>query len=65
MKNDSVDFELWKGLWYHNWGYNNWKSGEMITPHVMWFDNTINLIKNNVNTKIKYKIKHETDNFNK
>ena len=37
----------------------------MITPHVMWFDNTINLIKNNVNTKIKYKIKHETDNFNK
>lgn len=65
LKNDIVDFELWKGLWYHNWGYTHWKSGEMITPHVMWFNNSINLINNNVNTKIKYKIKQELSEFNK
>lgn len=55
LKNDTVDFELWKGLWYHNWGYTHWKSGEMITPHVMWFDNTTNKVKkaNNIKEKIR------------
>lgn len=56
LKNDSVDFELWKGLWYHNWGYTHWKSGEMITPHVMWFENSIALITNKVISNIKLKI---------
>lgn len=58
LKNDTVDFELWKGLWYHNWGYTHWKSGEMITPHVMWFDNVHktnrNIILNKVRTRLIY-----------
>ena len=62
LKNDIVDFELWKGLWYHNWGYTHWKSGKMVTPHVMWLDNCVNSINNNVNTKIRYKIKRELNN---
>ena len=53
LKNESVDFELWKGLWYHNWGYTHWKSGEMITTHVMWFDNVVNLNRNILCNKIK------------
>lgn len=57
LKNDTVDFELWKGLWYHNWGYTHWKSGEMVTPHVMWFDNVINSQNSNIKNTIKYKIK--------
>lgn len=65
LKNDTVDFELWKGLWYHNWGYTHWKSGDMVTPHVMWFKNSIKLIKSDLNTKIKYKIKKEVSVFNK
>lgn len=56
LKNDTVDFELWKGLWYHNWGYTHWKSGEMITPHVMWFDNSLSTVKNIVLKKTKLKI---------
>lgn len=58
LKNDTVDFELWKGLWYHNWGYAHWKSGEMITTHVMWFENSIKYnnitqrLKNSINVKI-------------
>ncbi|MBE6063564.1 MAG: hypothetical protein E7207_08475 [Clostridium butyricum] len=55
LKNNNVDFELWKGLWYHNWGYTHWKSGEMITPHVMWFENAIS--ESNVKSKIKSNIK--------
>ena len=53
LKNDTVDFELWKGLWYHNWGFTHWKSGEIITPHVMWFDNVVNLNRNILCNKIK------------
>ena len=57
LKSDTVDFEKWKGLWYHNWGYSHWKSGKMVTPHVMWFDNSINLIQNDVNDKIRNTLK--------
>ena len=56
LRNDTVDFELWKGLWYHNWGYTHWKSGEMITPHVMWFDNAIILLKIRTIDNVKGKI---------
>lgn len=57
LKNDVIDFELWKGLWYHNWGYTHWKSGEMITPHVMWFENSVKFINSYTMKKIKNKIK--------
>ena len=53
LKNDTVDFELWKGLWYHNWGYTHWKSGEMIIPHVMWFENSFGLVREQCKIKIK------------
>ena len=56
LKNDTVDFELWKGLWYHNWGYTHWKSGEVITPYVMWFNDAINLSKSIIGIKIKNKL---------
>ena len=59
LNNDTVNFELWKGLWYHNWGYTYWKSGEMITPHVIWFNNIINIIQAEIELKIKYNIKNE------
>ena len=59
LKNDTVDFELWKGLWYHNWGYTHWKSGEMITPHVMWFNQAVNLIQKEVKDKVRDSIKVE------
>ena len=57
LKNKSVDFELWKGLWYHNWGDTHWKSGNMVTPHVMCFDNAVKLRKNSVKNKIMSNIK--------
>lgn len=57
LKNDNVSFELWKGLWYHNWGYIHWKSEQMIIPHVMWFDSAINNDYNSYLIEIKNKIK--------
>lgn len=63
LKNDTVDFELWKGLWYHNWGYTHWKSGKMITPHVMWFTNTSSLLKNQLIARIKLKIHRKVTNL--
>ena len=56
LKNDTVDFELWKGLWYHNWGYTHWKRGEMIAPHVMWFENSVGTSENNIQRKIMQQI---------
>lgn len=56
LKSDTVDFELWKGLWYHNWGYTHWKSGEMVTPHIMWFPITINELKNSIYLEIQKKV---------
>lgn len=61
LKNGKVDFELWKGLWYHNWGYTHWKSGEMVTPHVMWFENIIYNCRNYTKSKIKCQIKSKFD----
>ena len=58
LKNDTADFELWKGLWYHNWGYNHWKSGKMIVSHVMWFENAIIKAKKDEITKIKCYIRN-------
>lgn len=57
LKNDTVDFELWKGLWYHNWGYTHWRSGEMITAHVMWFYESIFGINNEITSKISIYIR--------
>ncbi len=56
LKNDTVDFELWKGLWYHNWGYTHWKSGKMVIPHVMWFSKIVSSMKRETKRKITYKI---------
>lgn len=65
LKNNTVDFSNWKGLWYHNWGYTHWKSGKQITPHVMWFDDAVNSVKTDITRKIKSRVKKELSNFNK
>lgn len=65
LRNDHIEFDKWKGLWYHNWGYTHWKSGKQITPHVMWFDNAVNSVKGDVTNKIKNKVKNEIKAFNK
>lgn len=49
LKNDEVPFELWKNLWYQNWGYNLYffgkPTGRYINMHAMWFNNAVNQIE--------------------
>lgn len=56
LKNDTVDFEVWKGLWYHNWGYIHWKSGKMVTPHVMWFNQLVISFQKEIKSKISNEV---------
>ena len=64
LKNDEVDFNLWRGLWFHNWGYHHWKNGKYIAPHSMWFDNAVASIGESTTAKIKAKLKQEIKEFN-
>lgn len=64
LKNDEVPFELWKGLWFHNWGYWNkgWNFGEngpYVHTHVLWFNDAINKVGKSVKSDLKSKIKRE------
>lgn len=63
LKNDQVDFELWKGLYYHQWGY--WNKGWNFTGqyyigmHQMWFDRAVQSIGVEAEKKLKAKLKAE------
>lgn len=57
LKNDEAPFELWKGLWYQNWGYFNYGlnfSGQQyISMHQLWFNETVSNIGSSVKKKLK------------
>ncbi len=62
LKNDEAPFELWKGLWFHNWGYWNkgWNFGEngpYIFMHSLWFEDAVNKVGKGVKSELKSKIK--------
>lgn len=63
LKNDNAPFELWKGIWYQNFGYFNygWNfSGQQyIKVHQLWFNESINSIENQAISKIKSNLKAE------
>lgn len=65
LRNDEVSFDEWRGLWFHQWGYTHWRSGNMITPHVLWFDNAVNSVGNSITEKLKVKVRKEIREFNK
>ena len=63
LKNDKVPFEIWKGLWYQNWGYFNygWNfTGEYyIKPHQLWFNEAVNSIEGQTLNKIRNNLREE------
>lgn len=65
LKNDSVPFELWKGLWFQNWGFFNcgwnFKGQYYIKTHQLWFENSINSINNETLRKIKESLQKEVN----
>lgn len=64
LKNDKVPFELWKGLWFHNWGYRNMGRGGIyngmyINMHVMWFDSAVQQVGPTAKRQLKAKLQAE------
>ncbi|WP_462427195.1 hypothetical protein [Fusobacterium varium] len=63
LKNDNAEWDLWKGLWFHQWGY--WNKGlnfsgqYYISMHQLWFNDAVNSIEGAAKKKIKDKVKSE------
>lgn len=63
LKNDNVDFDKWKNLWYHNWGYDdhglNFTGQYHITNHLMWFTDAIESVEKDIKRELKEEIKKQ------
>ena len=64
LKNENAEFDLWKGLYFHNCGYHNEGlggifHGRYMDMHQLWFTDAVNGIQEQALNKIKLKIKHE------
>ena len=63
LKNDNAPFELWKGLWFQNWGFFNYGlnfSGQMyIKNNQLWFNESVNNIQGPTIQKIKSNLTKE------
>ena len=62
------DFEDYKGLWFHQWGYHNNGlggrfKGKFINPHIMWFDEAVNTVEGQALQMVKKKVKAEIKAF--
>lgn len=57
LKNDKAPFELWKNLYYHNYGYKlkyyGHPTNTYINMHAMWFDNAVSNIEGPTLQKLK------------
>jgi len=66
LTSDKHPFELWKSLWFQQWGFFNYGlnfSGQIyINNHQLWFDNSIMGVEKQVKKKIKAKLQQEIRN---
>lgn len=60
---DDADFDLWKPLWFQQWGYFdkglNFKGNFFIANHQFWFDEAIKSSEGEIKKKLKNKLKNE------
>ncbi|MBN1055686.1 hypothetical protein DVW05_10065 [Clostridium botulinum] len=63
LKSSEYNFEEWKELWYQNYGFDdygwNFTGQYHITSHLMWFDEAIMEIENDIKKKLKNKLKEQ------
>lgn len=66
FSNEILEFDEWKHLWFHNWGYFNkglnFTGQYYINIHQMWFDRAVKAAQNEVEQKIKARLKEEVRN---
>ncbi len=60
---DDADFNLWKPLWFQQWGYFdkglNFKGDFFIANHQFWFNEAIENSSGKIKKKLKEKLKKE------
>lgn len=60
---DDADFDLWKPLWFQQWGYFdkglNFKGDFFIANHQFWFNEAIENSSGKIKKKLKEKLKNE------
>ena len=64
LKGDNAPFDLWKNLWFHQWGYFNkglnfGENGPYLSMHRLWFDEAVKESEAEVKKKLKDKLKQE------
>lgn len=63
FSNKTVDFELWKSLWFQNWGYFNhgWNfSGQIyVKKYQLWFNEAVKNEQSNIQKKLKESLRRE------
>lgn len=63
LKNDVEPWDLWKELWYHQWGYRdfglNFHGTPYVEVHKQWFDIAVKDAEDEVKKKLKNKLKEE------
>ena len=63
LKNDNADWENWKHLYFHHYGYEQFLYGEplnkMTTMHQFWFTNAVDNMSQDVLKDLKEDLKKE------
>ena len=58
---DSSNWENTKGLYFQHWGYEHWKSGKRVQPHVGWFDEALLASEETILGSLEDKLLSEID----
>lgn len=64
LKSGDSDWENIKGLYFQNYGFHNYgwnfiNTHPYITNHLMWFDEAVQNVENDIKSKLKAKLKEE------
>lgn len=63
---DNAPFDLWKSLWFQNWGYFdkglNFNGDIYINKHQFWFDETVKSSGKDIQKQLKEKLRQEVRN---
>ena len=63
LKNDNAPFELWKNVYFHNYGYNlkyyGHPTNTFVNTHIMWFNNSVNNVGEPTIEKLKSNIRRQ------
>ncbi len=60
---DSSNWEEVEHLYYQNYGFELWKNGERVEPHIGWMNDSFKKVEDKASEKIIDIVKQEIDNI--